>query len=333
MIQSIHKRIGKVPTPMAGLALGITSVLWCWENFAPLNGMAQLIGAIIGGTMLGVLTIKFLLHPQLLLDDLAHPVVGSVVPTFAMGVMVVSATVGHYAPEIGIALWIGAVMLHLIFLSVFTVHRARDFSLHHMVPSWFVPPIGIIVAAVSVPHTPTLITIAQYLQNFGMICYAIMLPLMLYRFIFTHNVPDGAKPTIAIMAAPASLSLAGYLTVMSYPSPVIVALLFGIAILMTVLIYLAFFSLLRLPFSPGYAAFTFPMAIGATALFKLTHQLQVWGVATQYVNQIHLFANIELIVASVIIAYVAVRYVWNYLPHSNENKDESKKENMIHKMS
>lgn len=74
-----------------------------------------------------------------------------------------------------------------------------------------------------------------------------MLPMMIYRFIFTHEIPDAAKPTLAIMAAPASLSLAGYLTVVSEPSPVIVALLFGIAVLMTAIIYLAFTRLLRLP--------------------------------------------------------------------------------------
>lgn len=51
----------------------------------------------------------------------------------------------------------------------------------------------------------------------------------------------------------------------------LVALLFGIAILMTAVIYFAFWRLLRLQFSPGYAAFTFPMAIGATALYKLSN--------------------------------------------------------------
>jgi tellurite resistance protein TehA-like permease len=35
--------------------------------------------------------------------------------------------------------------------------------------------------------------------------------------------------------------------------------LLGIAVLMTGIIYLAFIKLLRLPFSPGYAAFTFPL--------------------------------------------------------------------------
>jgi tellurite resistance protein TehA-like permease len=37
---------------------------------------------------------------------------------------------------------------------------------------------------------------------------------------------------------------------------------------LTAIVYVAFTRLLVLPFSPGYAAYTFPMAIGATALFK-----------------------------------------------------------------
>ena len=55
-----------------------------------------------------------------------------------------------------------------------------------------------------------------------------------------------------------------------HPHPILTALLFGIAVLMTIAIYFAFWNLLRLKFSPGYAAFTFPMAIGATALYKLS---------------------------------------------------------------
>lgn len=314
MLGSMQTKIIKVPTPMAGLALGIASIMWCWENFMPLYGAAQLVGAMISGCMLLVLTAKFVLHPQSLGQDLAHPVVGSVTPTYAMGLMVISATLCRFSLAAGALLWCIAVVLHLIFLLVFTLHRSKNMQLHQLIPSWFVPPIGIIVAAVAVPDIAYLHSIARWLQYFGMSCYAVMLPLMLYRFIFTHSVPEAAKPTIAIMAAPASLSLAGYLTLTQHPSPIIVAVLLGIALLMTVLIYMSFFHLMRLPFSPGYAAFTFPMAIGATALFKVAHQFQVWGLKPKYVGQIQILANVELLLASIVIAYVALRYALYYLP-------------------
>ncbi len=184
-----------------------------------------------------------------------------------------------------------------------------------MVPSWFVPPIGIIVADVSFSGNPILEPVAHATLVFGLLVYAVMLPLMIYRLIFSHEVPDAAKPTIAIMAAPASLSLAGYLTVTANPSPVIIGLLFGIAVLMTFIIYAAFFKLLRLPFSPGYAAFTFPIVIGATALFKFAAWMQTVGVEAHYVDQVFNLAYLELIVATFVVGYVAVRYYMNYKPH------------------
>ncbi|NVC93768.1 TDT family transporter [Vibrio natriegens] len=313
MIQKTKAKLIAAPTPMAGLALGIASLGWSWENFAELHGYGQWVGAGIASVLLAILAIKFILHPQLLRQDLAHPVVGSVVPTFAMGTMIVSNSLGQLFPFVGDTLWLVAIVLHLVFLASFGYHRAKEFELHHMVPSWFVPPVGIIVADVSFSGNPLLAPVAHGTLVFGMTAYAVMLPMMIYRFMFTHEIPDAAKPTMAILAAPASLSLAGYLTVTTMPSPVIIAMLFGIAVLMTAIIYLAFFKLLRLPFSPGYAAFTFPMVIGATALFKMANWMETQGLASDYVQQVRGLAGLELIVATLVVSYVALQYINNLL--------------------
>lgn len=299
-----------VPTPMGGLALGIASLGWCWENFMPAGGMFQLAGAAIASILLLSLLLKFIHAPQLLRQDLAHPVVGSVVPTMAMALMIVSKATSLFSLPLAQTVWLLAIGLHLAFLVTFVWHRAHDFRLHHMVPSWFVPPVGIIVAAVSFPGG-ALLWLAQTLLMFGLVCYLVMLPLMIYRLVFASEVPDQVKPTLAILAAPASLALAGYLTVVQQPSPLLVGLLAGIAVLMTSVIYLFFLRLLRLPFSPAYAAFTFPMVIGATALYKLSAQLGVWGFADEYVAQLHVLADFELWIAALVVAYVS----WKFLHH------------------
>lgn len=309
MIHKMKLAVRGIPTPMAGLALGIASLGWCWENFAELRGYGQWTGAAIASVLLVVLAVKFFFHHALLRQDLAHPVVGSVVPTFAMALMVVSNSLGQFYPLAGDALWLVAVVLHIIFLVSFVYHRAKDFELHHLVPSWFIPPVGIVVADVSFSGNPALAGIAQGALLFGMLAYAVMLPMMIYRFMFTHEVPDAAKPTMAILAAPASLSLSGYLTVTTTPSPVIIALLFGIAVLMTAIIYLAFYKLLRLPFSPGYAAFTFPLVIGSTALFKVANWMVLEGIKADYVQQVRELAVFELMVATLVVCYVTLRYI------------------------
>ncbi|ACA87149.1 TDT family transporter [Shewanella woodyi] len=310
--KKISHHASKLPSPMAGLALAIASLGWAWENMLPgMHGRGQLISATVAAIMLMTLVIKFVLHPTILKQELSHPVVGSVIPTFAMGLMVVSNALGLYLPRLGLSLWLASIAIHLVFLAMFIYFRAIDFKLEHMVPSWFVPPIGIIVAAVTFPGVQYQ-WLANATLNFGMTCYLIMLPIMLYRLIFCAPIAEAAKPTIAIMAAPASLSLAGYLTVTSQPSLVIVALLLSIALLMTSVIYLAFFHLLRLPFSPGYAAFTFPMVIGATALFKAAHWLSHSFGESQFTDMIAHAAQLELFISTAVVLYVAYRYLSHY---------------------
>ncbi|MPW37819.1 TDT family transporter [Vibrio sp. B1Z05] len=308
-----QSRLANAPTPMAGLALGIASLGWSLENLGMFGGYAQMIGAVIAATLLLILSGKFLLHSHLLKQDLSHPVVGSVVPTFAMASMVVSYAIGQHWALFGNMLWLISVILHIIFLTSFTFHRSQNFELSHMLPSWFVPPVGIIVAALTYSGSASLHWIGAATLYFGMIAYAIMLPIMIYRLMFSELVQDAAKPTLAILAAPASLSLAGYLSFVASPSPLIVALLFGIAILMTAIIYMAFYRLLKLPFSPGYAAFTFPLVISATAMFKVAAWMTNMNIATEYVQQVHTLAVLELGVAFIIVSYVAIQYFNNLL--------------------
>ncbi len=304
----MQRRLNLLPTPMAGLALAIASLGWCWENVADLNGVAQITGALIGGLMLLMIALKFIINPKSLWADLQHPVVGSVVPTFAMGLMVVSNSLLFISQSLADGLWLFAISLHVIFLFSFVYHRIENFSLANMVPSWFVPPIGLVVSDVAFSGNDSLRPLAEFILYFGLIAYAIMLPIMLYRLIFSGEIPDAAKPTIAILAAPASLTLAGYLTVSSSPSPLIIAILLGIAVLMTVLIYLSFAYLMRLPFSPAYAAFTFPMVISSTALYKTANWMASVGIQEKYIAQVSTMAFIELILATLVVAYVAIHY-------------------------
>ncbi|RLR18514.1 hypothetical protein D8L93_00255, partial [Sodalis-like symbiont of Bactericera trigonica] len=61
--------------------------------------------------------------------------------------------------------------------------------------------------------------------------------------------------------------------------------------------------------TPGFAAFTFfPMAIGATALYKLAHALTFYPAAEEYVCQLTYLADVEVAVAALVVGYVALRF-------------------------
>lgn len=311
MSTPIADRFAAFPTPAAGLALGIAGLAWCWEVQVPTDGAVQAAGALVAAAIAACVVLKFVLHPRILWAELEHPVIGSVAPTLAMASQVISLSLGWLSPAAGTALWLAAVAVHLAFLVLFAAHRAREPHLTHMVPSWYVPPIGVVVAVMTTP-APEFRWISFGLLWFGIGAYAVMLPLMLHRLIFRDTVPVAARPTIAILAAPPNLCLSGYLIFSREPDFMLVLVLLSIGILMAVVVYLAFFELLRLPFGPGYAAFTFPAAISATAGFKATAYFQSVGVSTEVLSPLRHWAMIELAIATAIIGYVALRYALHY---------------------
>ncbi|WP_022943175.1 TDT family transporter [Psychromonas hadalis] len=313
MKNSISNFFTTIPTALAGLALGIASLGWCWESAANLQGQVQMGGAVIASFLLTSLLLKFVFNPSLLKQDLAHHLSGSIVPTFSMALMVVANNINHFNHSLALLLWLVAILLHLSFLVTFIYYRVQDFKFEHILPSWFIPPVGIVVAVVSFPGGDLLI-VANSLLMFGLVAYAILLPTMLYRYFFHSKIADHEKPTITVFAAPASLTLAGYLTITEQPNPLLVLLLACIALMMTLFIYVSFSKLLRLPFTPAYSAFTFPLVIGATAMFKTSHYLLNSGYDMQLVKVIESIAYGELFFATLMVAYVCLRYLIHFFP-------------------
>jgi len=309
MLNQIRINFKLLPTPAAGLALGISSLGALWESVYDFNGYIQTATAVVAAAILFSLLLRFIIYPKTLLNDLSHHVVGSVVPTFAMATMVVSNSLITSSPALSTTIWLAAIVAHLVFLVVFLYHRVKDMQLQHMVPSWFVPPIGLIVAVFTCPQPEKFESLCYAILVFGIVNYALLLPVMLNRLIFGEKIQAGAKPSIAILAAPASLCLTGYLAFVSEPSPIIVAVLLGIAVLMTMVIYMALLHLSRLTFHPGFAAFTFPLVISAKALYSIGDWLEKVGISEHYISQLHVVALFELGGATVVVAWVSACYI------------------------
>lgn len=303
MSQPVTQFSQRIPTPLAALALGIASLGWCWDSNLQLDGKVQLTAAGIAAVLIGLLLLKFARCPKLFWQDLAHPILGSVLPTAAMATMVISVAL----PEsLALPLWAAAVIAHSLLFAGFLGHRLTAFQLQQLIPGWFVPPIGIVTAVLTCPTTIPY-GLAAALFWFGLFAYALILPVMLYRLVKLGTLPLAAKPSLAVLAAPASLCLAAYISFVATPAKWLVLLLLPVALLMTTIIYLVLPSLLRLHFTPAFAAYTFPLVIGSTALFKVAGLFTTWQWSS--LSQLVLnLAYLELAVATLVSSYVAWRF-------------------------
>lgn len=303
----------RVPTAAAGLALGLASLGWCADQLFAQDGRLQQAAALLALPLLLAVLLKFLRAPQLLLQELAHPVAGSLLPVICMATLVQTAAWQSFNPTLASLCWWLALAGHLTLLTGFIRHRLRQFALTDLVPAWFIPPIGFVVAVLTAPVSAPL-WLLQLLAGAGLLAYLLMLPLMLYRLRRGTPLPLPQRPLLAILAAPGSLTLTGLLCLpLAAVLPVSLLLsLSAVALLLTLRVWWQLPQLLRGSFNPAFAACTFPLVISATALLKLSAHLalQTSALLQQLATWQQLLAQLEFVVALTVCGYVLSRYLW-----------------------
>lgn len=307
----------RVPTAQAALALATTGTGLAWALFFPaqaswIRGIFALAGA---GLLLPVI-LKYLLNRDRFIQDLRHPLYGSLMAPISMSLMVLADYLATIHIECARLLWYPALTLHFSMMVFFFFNQLRKFRLTHLYPSWFLYPVGAISGTLAGPllgHHQFALT----MTNLCITIYFLMLPVVLYRLCFAGRMPRPARPTLAIMAAPVNLSLTAYLLNVKHPDPVLTGALAGVGITMTILVYLCYFDLLRQRFQPSLAALTFPSVISAVALERLTQWLSQDFPHWAWLENLGIF---EIMVATGLVFWVGWNYIGMYWPHAAPSK-------------
>ncbi|AIW16496.1 TDT family transporter [Vibrio tubiashii] len=300
-----------VPPSQASLALGVIGLGHAWALYVPEVGeVIRPYLAGFGAILLFPVLVKYLSSYSTFMNDIRHPLSGSLMAPMSMALLILCDYLAVISPIIAYPLWFAALLLHLTMMLLFFTFQLKNFKMSNIVPSWFLYPVGVIsssLAGTQFGHT----VFSETLVSICITIYFFMLPLVLYRLVFEGMLPKRAKPTLAIMAAPINLTLATYLVNFEQPDPILTGALAGIAITMTLLIYLCYIRLMRLQFQPSIAAVTFPSVISAIAMHRLT---SFFAENHPHWHWLHNFGLIELSVATGLVAWVAAGYLKMYWP-------------------
>lgn len=300
-----------VPPSQAALALGFIGLGHAWALYIPEVGeLIRPYLAGIGAILLFPVLVKYLTNYNTFINDIRHPLSGSLMAPMSMALLILCDYLAVISPIIAYPIWFAALLLHFTMMILFFTFQLTNFKMSNIVPSWFLYPVGMIsssLAGTQFGHN----VFSETLVNVCITIYFFMLPLVLYRLVFEGMLPKRAKPTLAIMAAPINLTLATYLVNFPEPDPILTGALAGIAITMTLLIYLCYIRLMRLKFQPSIAAVTFPSVISAVAMHRLTTFFEQYH---PHWHWLHKFGLFELSVATGLVAWVAVGYVKMYWP-------------------
>lgn len=296
--------IKNIPIPTAGVMLGLAAL---GNLLAPYSIIVKIICGILSALLGALLFAKIIKYPKLVHADLkGNPVLGSVFATFFMATMQLCTYVAPVLPVLSKAVWCLAVAAHIILIIWFSKNFVMNLEMKNVFPTYFIAYVGIVVGAVTSPIF-NCIQLGIYIFYFGFAAYMLLLLLVTYRYIKMPPQEAAVKPLICIYTAPMSLSLAGYFAVIPEKSFLMITIMQICAQLLFFFILSLMPKLLRLPFYPSYAAFTFPFVITAIALKQsLAYYASMGVLLHDFFYCLYVF---EAICATCIVVYVTIHYL------------------------
>ncbi|MDT2753584.1 TDT family transporter [Enterococcus pseudoavium] len=306
MNTTVKNFLKAIPIPICGLILGTVSLgnLLFSEGFEKFGNVFCFTGLV----MMVIFLLKVVFTFKDTMATLKNPVIASVAPTFTMALMVISVFLERLFPNflLNDCVWITAIVVHIILMGYFiSVHVLPvEIKLENVYPSWFITFVGIGV----IPNTSGVFIkeLGEVAVWIALVLYFILLPIMLKRLVHQKKLENSAIPLVTILTAPGSLCLAGYLSVAKNASIpfVITMLILSQIIYFCVIFYMR--KMLTVGFYPSYAAFTFPLVISATAIFKAS---KVFGDNLILTKTAGSLSVLETGIAILVVCYVLVKYL------------------------
>lgn len=167
--------------------------------------------------------------------------------------MVIGSYIYEYFTVFAKAIWIIAIIIHIIVFTYLHLIKSRD--INTFLPTWFVTYNGIMVSSV-VGANMNANKFLTFIVYYGILICFLILPFMIWR-LRKFEIKDTMQHGTAILLGPCSLCVVSYINIIQNPNFILVWILY-ICVLLSLL-----YILLKLPkffsyaFTPAFAGLTF----------------------------------------------------------------------------
>ncbi|MGX7058848.1 TDT family transporter [Vagococcus humatus] len=296
----MKKYLNALPLPASALGLSCIGLANLYSNLPILPHIFLVVGLLI----LLAIGMKILGNFAAFQEQMTLVPIASTFGTFSMGLILSAKPLMAYSPLLSKGIWGLGLIIQLALIIYFTATFARKKKLELVLPSWFIVYVGIVTVSMTAPLFQAFL-LGKLIFWFGFIAFFILLPIIIKR-LKKMPLPKPLAYTIGIMAAPASLNLAGYLSVFETKNMAFVMFQLLLASALYVYVLFQLPKLVRLPFSPAQVGLTFPLVISATGMkMSSVYFTHFWPQLGQVFSMILL---IELVIATISVLWVLKNY-------------------------
>lgn len=296
----MKERLKNMPVPVVATMLGAATLSnvyqglgYDWVRHLTMWATTAVLLFYIG---------KIILYPSIVRQEYKNTVPASLYAGLTMVTMILCSYYKEWIPGPARVVLVAAVCIHAVHILVFLFRNVfHGVNLDTFVPSWFVTFNGIMVSTV-VGFAMLPPFMAKAVLFWGLGIYTVTIPFMVWRLV-TREVKPGILHTQAIVLAPCSLCIASYLNLAAEPSMAVVGILYFCVLASLIFIVLKLPVFFSVPFAPGFAGLTFPMAIGIVASNKAAAYFTGAGqeILGSFITQV---AGIQIYLTTAIIGMV-----------------------------
>lgn len=307
------ERLKNMPVPLLPTMVGAMTLsnVYSGLGYSTIRHITMVAGIIV----LLLYIVKIIKFFPTVREEYNNTVLASLYAGFTMMMMLIGSYLFDYNATLGKGIWFAGLIIHTCHILLFTyrnVIKKRD--MNTFLPSYFVTYNGVMVSIVvgGVMNQNALLTIYTY---YGIIVYFTILAFLLPRLI-KHEIKPNFMHTLAIVLAPCALSFVSYLNVSANPNPALVYVLYACVLVSLTFIIIMLPKFFSVPFAPGFAGMTFPMAIGTVASTKMAAYLA--GVGNEGLSSaVTQLSGIQIYLTSMLVGYVLLNFIMMALKKEN----------------
>ena len=273
-------RLKNLPVSWFATVMGLSGFAIAWmraeQIFALDLAISPWLTAIAGLMFVGLSLLylsKFLKYRSDVLAEIRHPVKLAFVPTFSIGLLLLSIAVLPMAETLSFWLWSVGTVLHLV-ITLFVLSswiQHSKYEIAHLNPAWFIPVVGnVLVPIAGLHHAPA--DISWFFFSLGVFFWPVLTAILFYRLIFHPSLPERLIPTLFIFIAPPAVGFISWYHLVGEIDAFAKVLYFvGLFFTLLLLVQAAYFT--RLKFFLSWWAYSFPIAaitIATLLMYKAT---------------------------------------------------------------
>jgi tellurite resistance protein len=304
-------RIKYFPIMMFAIVMGLSGLTIVYQKAAAWLGFPAIIASflilvvtVIFLIIVSIYGLKMLFYFEEVKHEFAHPIRINFFAAASISLLLLSIVYQPLHLVLAQILWYAGAALQT-FLTFYTISFwiNKNMEIAHSNPAWFIPIVGNVIVPIGGFGFVDL-HVLIYFFSVGIFFWIVLLPIIVNRIIFHHQLAQKFLPTLFILIAPPAVGVVSYIKI-TEQFDLFASFLYSIALFFTLLLLFMIKNFLRLQFFISWWAFTFPLAaitIASLAIYHKTHAV-FYGV----------IATFLLVVSTCVVAFVGyktIRYVF-----------------------